>query len=76
MIPYYYLWVATKRLEQSKETLSMMGENANGMLQAQHEMIEREVEYWTEQSNKFTIILLTLVMGCVIMVTLQMKGLL
>mgnify|MGYP003340466804 FL=1 len=76
MIPYYYLWLATKRLEQSKETLSMMGENANGMLQAQHEMIEREVEYWTEQSNKFTIILLTLVMGCVIMVTLQMKGLL
>ena len=76
MIPYYYLWVATKRLEQSKETLSMMGENANGMLQAQHEMIEREVEYWTEQSNKFTIILLTLAMGCVIMVTLEMKGLL
>jgi hypothetical protein len=53
----------------------MMAPDVPPMLEAQHEMIEREMEYYRNESNKFTIIWLTLVFGACIMGTLYMKGL-
>ena len=44
------------------------------MVQAQHEMIQREMEYYQEESHKFTIILLTLVVFFSIMLILYTQG--
>jgi hypothetical protein len=44
------------------------------MVQAQHEMIEREVEYYREESNKFTLIVLTLAAFTGIMLILYTQG--
>lgn len=75
MIPHYYLWQANRRLVQSKQTMQMMEPDVPPMVEAQHEMIEREVEYWREESNKFTIFALTFVIAACIMVSLYLKGL-
>jgi hypothetical protein len=67
MIPYYYLWQAKKSLALNKETIKMMGDSTNYMLEAQSDMLELEVEHFREASKKFTIFLLTMLVFSVIM---------
>ena len=74
MIPYYYLWQAKKSLELNKETIKMMGDSTNYMLEAQSDMLELEVEHFRETSKKFTIFLLTLAIFCVSLGYLINKG--
>ena len=74
MIPYYYLWQAKKSLALNKETIKMMGDSTNYMLEAQSDMLELEVEHFREQSKKFTIFLLTLAVFCVSLLYLIYKG--
>jgi len=74
MIPYYYLWQAKKSLALNKETIKMMGDSTNYMLEAQKDMLELEVEHFRETSKKFTIILLTLATFCVSLYYLNLKG--
>ena len=74
MIPYYYLWQAKKSLALNKETIKMMGDSTNYMLEAQKDMLELEVEHFREQSKKFTIFLLTLAAFCVSLYYLYIKG--
>jgi hypothetical protein len=74
MIPYYYLWQAKKSLEGAKKTIELMGDSTNYMLEAQKDMLELEVEHFYEQSAKFTIFLLTLLVFCVSLGYLINKG--
>ena len=74
MIPYYYLWQAKKSLALNKETIKMMGDPDNYMLEAQKDMLELEVEHFRETSKKFTIFLLTLATFCVSLGYLITKG--
>ena len=74
MIPYYYLWQAKKSFELNKETIKMMGDSTNYMLEAQSDMLELEVEHFRETSKKFTIFLLTLAIFCVSLGYLINKG--
>jgi hypothetical protein len=74
MIPYYYLWQAKKSLELNKETIKMMGDSTNYMLEAQSDMLELEVEHFRQTSKKFTIFLLTLATFCVSLGYLITKG--
>jgi hypothetical protein len=74
MLLYYHYWQAVKRLELSSKTLELMQPDVPDMVQAQHEMIEREVEYYREESQRFTLILLTFVIFSSIIVVMFMKG--
>ena len=74
MIPYYYLWQAKKSLALNKETIKMMDDPSNYMLEAQKDMLELEVEHFRETSKKFTIFLLTLAVFCVTLSYLYLKG--
>lgn len=74
MLSYYHYWQALKRLESSQKTIEMMEPDVPNMVQAQHEMIEREVEYYQEESNKFTLIVLTLIVFFSIMLVLYTQG--
>lgn len=74
MIPYIDYIQAKKSLALAKETITMMGDSTNYMLEAQKDMLELEVEYFREQSKKFTIRLLTVVTFCVIMYYLYKTG--
>lgn len=74
MIPYIGYIQAKKSLALAKETIHMMGDSTNYMLEAQKDMLELEVEYFREQSRKFTIRLLTLVIFCVILGYLYKVG--
>jgi len=74
MLSYYHYWQALKRLESSQKTVEMMEPDVPNMVQAQHEMIQREMEYYQEESYKFTIILLTLVVFISIMLVLYTQG--
>jgi hypothetical protein len=67
MIPYYYLYIAKQSLIGAKKTIVMMGgeDECQPMLLGQRDMLELEVEYYLEQSKKFTIRLLTVVVFCV-----------
>jgi hypothetical protein len=67
MIPYYYLYIAKQSLIGAKKTIVMIGgeDECQPMLLGQRDMLELEVEYYREQSAKFTIFLLTLVVFCV-----------
>ena len=75
MLLYYHYWQAVKRLELSSKTLELMQPDVPDMVQAQHEMIEREVEYYREESQRFTLILLTFVIFSSIMLILFTQGL-
>jgi hypothetical protein len=75
MISYYHYWQALKRLESSNQTIHMMEPDVPNMVQAQHEMIEREVEYYREEAGKFTLIVLTLAAFAGIMLILYTQGL-
>jgi len=74
MISYYNYWQALRRLEQSYETLKMMQPDVPPMVEAQHEMITRETEYWREEAQKCTIIVLLFLMFVGIMSIFYMKG--
>jgi len=74
LIPYYYLWQAKKSLEGAKKTIELMDDPNNYMLEAQKDMLELEVEHFREQSFKFTIFLLTMVVFCVTLTYLIHKG--
>lgn len=74
MLSYYRYWQALKRLESSQKTIKMMEPDVPNMVQAQHEMIQREMKYYQEESHKFTIILLTLVVFFSIMLILYTQG--
>jgi hypothetical protein len=74
MLSYYRYWQALKRLESSQKTIEMMAPDVPNMIQAQHEMIQREMEYYQEESHKITIILLTLIVFFSIMLVLYTQG--
>lgn len=73
MLSYYRYWQAVKRLEQSTETLKLMAPDVPDMVQAQHEMIGLEVDYYREQATKCTVLLLTTIAFAVTMVILFTK---
>ena len=74
MIPYVGYIQAKKSLALAKETILMMGDSTNYMLEAQKDMLELEVEHFRESSKKFTIFLLTVVVFCVSLYYLYIKG--
>jgi hypothetical protein len=74
MIPYVGYIQAKKSLAMAKETIKMMGDSTNYMLEAQKDMLELEVEHFRETSKKFTIFLLTMVVFCVSLYYLFMNG--
>jgi hypothetical protein len=74
MIPYVGYIQAKRSLALAKETIKMMGDSTNYMLEAQRDMLELEVDYFREQSKKFTIYLLTLATFCVSLYYLNSKG--
>ena len=67
MIPYYYLYIAKQSLIVAKETIVMMGgeDDCSQQILQQRDFLEMEVEYFREQSFKFTIRLLTVAIFCV-----------
>jgi hypothetical protein len=74
MIPYIGYIQAKRSLALAKETIKMMGDSTNYMLEAQKDMLELEVEHFRETSKKFTIFLLTLIVFCVTILYLIDKG--
>lgn len=74
MLSYYHYWQALRRLESSYKTIQMMEPDVPPMILAQHEMIERETEYYREESQKFTLIVLTLVTFAGIILVLYTQG--
>jgi hypothetical protein len=76
MIPYIDLYNAKKSLAMAEETIRMMNDPDNYMLQAQKDMRQLEVEYYQQECYKFTVILLTLFIGFGIMIVLYLKGML
>jgi hypothetical protein len=74
MIPYIGYIQAKRSLALAKETIAMMGDSTNYMLEAQKDMLELEVEHFREASVKFTIVLLTVIVFCVTLVYLFDKG--
>ena len=74
MIPYVGYIQAKKSLALAKETIKMMGDSTNYMLEAQKDMLELEVEHFRETSKKFTIFLLTVLVFSVIMYYLYING--
>ena len=76
MIPYIGYIQAKQSLALAKETIKLMGDSSNYMLEAQKDMLELEVEHFREESIKFTFgALFTVVMG-VIMFYLSRYGVL
>ena len=74
MIPYIGYIQAKKSLALAKETITMMGDSTNYMLEAQKDMLELEVEHFREASVKFTILLLTVAVFSVTLGYLYMTG--
>ena len=74
MIPYVGYIQAKRSLKLAKETIKLMNDPSNYMLEAQKDMLELEVEHFRETSIKFTIVLLTLVTFCVTLYYLYMNG--
>jgi hypothetical protein len=74
MIPYIDLYDAKKSLELAKETIKLMDDPSNYMLEAQKDMLELEVEHFCEQSKKFTVFLLTIAVFCSTLYYLCIKG--
>lgn len=76
MIPYIGYIQAKKSLALAKETIVMMGDSTNYMLEAQKDMLELEVEHFRTASIKFTAGLLFTGVICVIMYVLFRYGVL
>ena len=71
MIPYVGYYQAKKSLGGIKQTIVAMNDPDNYMLEAQRDMLELEVDYLREESVKFTIKLLTVVVFCVTLLILH-----
>jgi len=67
MISLYRYWYAKKRLSQSFQTLAMMAPNVPPMVEAQHDMICWEVNYYKHRVQKIAILWLTLIVIGVIL---------
>lgn len=76
MIPYIDYINAKRSLTLAKETIKLMNDPDNYMLEAQKDMRELEVEYYRNQSIMFTIGLLITVLFCVMMYILFRYGVL
>jgi lipopolysaccharide export LptBFGC system permease protein LptF len=74
MIPYIDYINAKKSLAMAEETIRMMNDPDNYMLEAQRDIRQLEVEYYRETSVKFTIVLLTVAVFCVSLYYLYLKG--
>jgi uncharacterized Rmd1/YagE family protein len=74
MMPYIGYVQAKRSLKLAKETIELMNDPNNYMLEAQKDMLELEVEHFREASIKFTIVLLTLVTFCVTLYYLYVNG--
>lgn len=74
MLPYVNYINAKKSLALAKETIKMMGDSTNYMLEAQKDMLELEVEHFQVESIKFTIGLLITAVSCVMMYILIRYG--
>jgi hypothetical protein len=61
MISFYRYWYARKRLTLSYQTLALMAPDVPPMVEAQHEMICFEVNYYKHRVQKITIIWLILI---------------
>jgi len=67
MIPYIGYIQAKRSLAMAKETIKMMDDPSNYMLEAQKDMLELEVEHFRHASVNFTILLLILTVLSVIL---------
>ena len=76
MIPYIDYYNARRSLALAKETIKLMNDPDNYMLEAQKDMRELEVAYYRVECIKFTIGLLITVVGCVMMYILFRYGVL
>lgn len=74
MIPYIHYINARRSLKLAKSTIELMNDPSNYMLEAQKEMRELEVDYYRQESIKFTIGLLITAVGCVMMYILIPYG--
>ena len=76
MIPFFDYFNAKRRLKLANETIQMMGgeNDCQPMLLGQRDYLELEVDYFREQSKKFTIFLLTLAVFCVSLYYLYVNG--
>lgn len=76
MISFYNYYTAKKRLALAKETIQLMGGEyqCQPMLLGQRDMLELEVAYYKNESEKFTLIVLTFIVFAGIMGVLYMKG--
>jgi len=74
MIPYIEYYNAKKSLAMAEETIKLMNDPDNYMLEAQRDMRQLEVEHFREVSVKFTIGLLTAVLFCVTLFVLYKIG--
>ena len=74
MIPYVGYYQAKRSLALAKETIKLMDDPDNYMLEAQKDMLELEVEHFRESSIKFTIQLLTVMVFCVSLYYLKVNG--
>ena len=76
MIPYIQYINAKRSLNLAKETIKLMNDPDNYLLEAQKDMRELEVEYYRLESIKFTTGLLISVSICVILYVLYRYGVL
>ena len=74
MIPYVGYYQAKKSLALAKETIELMNDPDNYLLEAQKDMLELEMAYFRETSVKFTVRLLTVVVFCVSLYYLKVNG--
>ena len=74
MIPYIDYYNAKKSLAMAKETIKLMNDPDNYMLEAQKDMRELEVDYYRGECVKFTIGLLITAVSCVMMYILIPYG--
>lgn len=74
MIPYIGYYQAKQSLGSIKQTIQAMNDPDNYMLEAQKDMLELEVDYFREESVKFTLKLLTVAVFCVTLWYLNDKG--
>ena len=65
MIAFYYLYDAKKRMEEIQRFIK--GTPDIPMLLAQRDIIQKEIDYYTEQSWELAYFLLTLIAFCTIL---------
>lgn len=76
MIPYIDYINAKRSLKLAKETIRLMNDPDNYLLEAQKDMRQLEVDYYRLESIKFTAGLLITILICVIMFILFRYGVL